>query len=147
MKRVKEVQIILVNKEGHEDLVDWSLVKNVYGLITNTLEDKGLVGKENGVSTYEMSIGCNMAGYAIQYHDDSLECNINSSFQDEYTEYELKEMIIQDIKEEYFEQIIPENIDSSDWNKKFDELSKHYKKCMNEIEKHDNDMTDLNKEG
>lgn len=114
MKRVEQVWIILINKENCEDdLADWSEIKNVYGLMINTLEDNGLVSKEDGVSTYEMSLKSELVGEVIQYHDNSFECDIDGSFQDKYTEDKLEEMIIEDIKEQYFEQFISYNID--DW--------------------------------
>jgi len=134
MKHIQQLQSILLNKEEYKDLVDWTEIKNIWALLVNTLESQVPTKLEDGSTNYNMSIKCEFVGKVIQHNDGQFDCNIDSSFQDDYTEDELKELIIQDIEDEYKNKIYLDNLC---------EFTNAFKKWMNYIKEYDNNLTDL----
>jgi len=108
MKHIQQLQSVLLNKNEYPDLVDWTKTKNVWVLSTNILETQEPTKSENGTTNFKMIIRFQFIGEVTQDKNDIFECDVETNFQDEYTEEELKNIIIQDIKEEYLEKLFPD---------------------------------------
>jgi hypothetical protein len=139
MRNIKQLQSIKFDKEGWEFKEELKHVRDVWGLFIHTYTTK-----EISPSDINFNVFSDLVGTVIHYHDGSFECNLERiDFQAEYTEDELKKLIIDDIMLEEVLQGVYEKSIYESLAKGLQNFNSCIKEGINTIKGHDNDYTNL----
>ena len=120
MKHIKQIQAILINQDDYDVTEEYKDVKNVWILMRYIMSD----ARSDDYSKFKLTLSPDIVGTVFRYNDGRMKCHLtNLSFQDDYGENELKEIIVADIKEEYVDLFLPDylisdiNVFSIMWDK------------------------------
>lgn len=126
MKYIKQLQSFKLSKDDYEFTGELKDARNIWGLMIPTY-----TSKNEDDSRFTVNISPNIIGAVIQYRDGRFECELdNNDFQSDYTEDELKQIIVDDI----ISSIVGER------------AAMKLVRQVDYIKEHDNDFTDLNKD-
>jgi hypothetical protein len=139
MRSIKQLQSIKFEKEGYEFLDEIANIRDVWGLFIHTYTTK-----EVSPSDFNFNVFSDLVGTVIHCHDGSFECNLKrTDFQAEYTEEELKKMIINDIMLDEVLQGIYEKSVYENLAKGLQNYTSFVKEGINTIQECDKDMISI----
>jgi hypothetical protein len=142
MRSINQLQSIKFNKDGYGFINEIEDVRDVWGLFIYTYEPKEKID----ISDFYMNVSIDLIGTVIHYNDGRFECNFKrTDFQAEYSEEELKEVIIKDITFEMILSGVYENNVYKNLSKNLSNINFYIKEGIDTISELDDSLTDLKK--